>query len=126
MSAGVPLEDDDRWPWLDEVGRAVAAPPEGVVVACSALKRRYRNLLRAHVPTLQFVHLAPSRAALQARLRARSAHFMPPSLLESQLDALEPLEADEPGVTVETTESVDELVSAIVARLADDRQTRTE
>jgi gluconokinase len=118
MSAGVPLNDSDRQPWLDLVGYAIAGRPEGVVVACSALKRRYRDALRAHAPALFFAHLAPSSAVLEARLDARPDHFMPTSLLESQLDALEPLEADEAGVTIETTGPVDELVSAIVARLA--------
>ena len=119
MSVGVPLKDDDRWPWLDVVGRALAGRAEGSVVACSALKRRYRDALRAHAPELLFVHLAPPPALLDARLHARPDHFMPPSLLESQLEALEPLEADEAGVTIGTTAPVDELVSEIVVRLAD-------
>jgi len=117
MSAGVPLDDADRRPWLDLVGNSVAGRPEGVVVACSALKRRYRDALRAHAPALFFAHLAPSSAVLEARLETRPDHFMPQSLLKSQLDALEPLEADEAGITIETTGPVDELVSAIVARL---------
>jgi gluconokinase len=119
MSAGVPLDDDDRWPWLDVVGSAVADRSGGSVIACSALKRRYRDALRAHAAGLLFVHLAPPPALLRARLRSRPDHFMPPSLLESQLGALEPLEADEAGVTITTTALVDELVSEIVGRLRD-------
>jgi carbohydrate kinase (thermoresistant glucokinase family) len=117
MSAGVPLEDDDRWPWLEVVGRVVAAKPEGVVVACSALKRRYRDALRAHAPGLLFAHLAPAEAVLEARLHSRPDHFMPPTLLESQLDALEPLEADEAGVTIQTTGAIDEIVRTITVHL---------
>jgi gluconokinase len=117
MSAGVPLDDDDRRPWLELVGYAVAGQREGAVVACSALKRRYRDALRAHAPALFFVHLAPAPTVLEARLTARTDHFMPPSLLASQLDALEPLGEDEDGVTICSTGSVDEVVSAVVARL---------
>lgn len=118
MSAGVPLEDADRWPWLDQVGRAVADRAGGSVVACSALKRRYRDALRDHAPELLFVHLAPPPALIDARLHVRSDHFMPPSLLESQLETLEPLEADEAGLTIRRTAPVEELASAIVVRLA--------
>ena len=122
MSAGVPLDDEDRRPWLELVGYAVAGRPQGAVVACSALKRRYRDALREHAPELFFVHLAPSPAVLEVRLAARPDHFMPPGLLASQLDALEALEADEAGATIETTGPVDELVSAIVARLPKRRE----
>ena len=116
MSAGVPLDDEDRWPWLELVGDAVASRPGGVVVACSALKKRYRDALREQAPALFFVHLAPSPAVIEARLAARPDHFMPPSLLASQLDALEPLEG-EVGITIEATAAVDELVSSICERL---------
>jgi gluconokinase len=116
MSAGVPLDDEDRWPWLKLVGDAVASRPGGVVVACSALKRRYRDALREQAPALFFVHLAPSPAVIEARLAARPDHFMPPSLLASQFDTLEPLEG-EVGITIEATAAVDELVSSICERL---------
>lgn len=119
MSRGVPLQDDDRWPWLDEVGRAIVDRADGSVVACSALKRRYRDALRAQAPELLFAHLAPPPALIDARLHARPDHFMPATLLESQLAALEPLAEDEAGITIARTGPVDELVSKIVAALAD-------
>ena len=90
------------------------------MVACSALKRRYRDALREHAPALFFVHLAPSPTVLEARLAARPDHFMPPGLLGSQLDTLETLEADEAGATIKATGRVDELVSAIVALLLEE------
>ena len=126
MFAGAPLDDEDRRPWLELVGYALAGRLEGAVVACSALKRRYRDALREHAPALFFVHLAPAPTVLEARLTARTDHFMPPSLLASQLDALEPLDEGEAGITIEATGSVDELVSAIVARLPDEARNGVE
>ena len=121
MSAGVPLDDEDRRPWLELVGYTVASRTGGVVVACSALKRRYRDALREHAPALFFVHLAPSPTVLEARLAlARPDHFMPPGLLGSQLDTLETLGAGEAGATIRATGRVDELVSAIVALLLEE------
>ncbi|KQR90615.1 MAG: gluconokinase [Microbacterium ginsengisoli] len=96
MSAGVPLTDADRWPWLD---RVAAAAREGAVVACSALARRYRDRLRAGDPAVRFIVLSADAAVLEERMRART-HFMPPSLLASQLALVEPLDADEPGVAL--------------------------
>jgi len=117
MAAGHPLDDTDRGPWLEAVGRATVGRPHGVVVACSALKRRYRDALRHHAPGIFFVHLALPAAVLESRLASRPDHFMPPSLLPSQLDALEPLEAGEAGITVEATGPVDEIVATIVRHL---------
>ncbi|MEV8357852.1 gluconokinase [Microbacterium sp. NPDC076895] len=101
MAKGEPLTDTDRWPWLARVAERLADqdyPP--TVVACSALKRAYRDALRARRPDVAFIHLdgAPDRVA--ERLRARTDHFMPPTLLASQLQTLEPLEPDETGVTI--------------------------
>lgn len=95
MSAGMPLDDEDRTSWLEAVGRSLAACPAGAVASCSALRRRYRDRLRALVPGLRFVHLEGPRELLQARLAARRGHYMPATLLDSQLAALEPPEADE-------------------------------
>jgi gluconokinase len=119
MAAGQPLDDSDRGPWLESVGRAIAGRPDGVVVACSALKRRYRDALRQHAPGIFFVHLAPTQTVLESRLASRPGHFMPPSLLPSQFDALEPLELGEAGTTVEATGPVHEVVASIVRRLPD-------
>ena len=103
MAAGTPLTDADRWPWLALVGGALAgAASEGLVVACSALRRAYRDAIRAAAPEVRFVHLTVSRAALDERVADRPGHFMPASLLDSQLEALEPLGADEAGVTVDS------------------------
>lgn len=100
MSAGTPLDDADREPWLREIGdRLGAAGSAGrtLVIGCSALKRSYRDLIRSAAAPAAFVHLHGSREVLDARMQARPGHFMPASLLDSQLATLEPLEADEAG-----------------------------
>lgn len=102
MSAGTPLTDDDRMPWLDRVSDELAArSAAGAVVACSALRRRYRDRIRERVPGVVFVHLHGSDALLAERAAGRPDHFMPPSLLRSQLDTLEALDADEVAVVVD-------------------------
>ena len=99
MSSGTPLTDADRWPWLDAIARAMREAPGGVIVACSALRRAYRDRLRAGAgKPVVFVFLDGSRETIAARLGARKGHFMPPSLLASQLATLEPPPADEAGV----------------------------
>lgn len=88
MAAGHPLDDDDRWPWLAAVGRNLAeARTAGMVIACSALKRDYRDAIRRESPEVIFVQLDGSREVLGSRLEGRSGHFMPPALLDSQLAA---------------------------------------
>lgn len=109
MAAGAPLDDEDRWPWLDRVGARLADEPR-VVVACSALRRAYRDRLRAAQPDVVFVHLDASRDVLARRAASREDHFMPPSLLDSQLSTLEPLASDERGVVVDVEPSLDEVV----------------
>ena len=116
MSAGQPLTDDDRWPWLDRIGHAmdqVLASGGTVVAACSALRRRYRDRLRAAIfaPT-RFILLDASPDELQRRLTHRTGHYMPPSLLDSQLATLERPGADEAATTLP--------VSAPPAQLCDD------
>lgn len=101
MRAGQPLGDADRWPWLDRVGHNLAdrtAAPRGVVVACSALRRAYRDRLRAASPSLQFVFLNGPDALIRQRLERRTGHYMPPSLLDSQLQTLERPDANETDV----------------------------
>ncbi|WP_261803514.1 gluconokinase [Variovorax sp. PAMC26660] len=101
MRAGLPLADDDRWPWLDRIGACLTdrtAAPGGVVVACSALKRAYRDRLRGAVPDLGFVFLDGPPALIRQRLEARRNHYMPSTLLDSQLQTLEKPDADEPDV----------------------------
>ena len=114
MAARQPLTDDDRYPWLEKVGEWLAALPDGGVVSCSALKRKYRDRLRAHCPRVEFLHLAGSPELIGGRIAARAGHFMPAELLRSQFDALEPLGADEAGVTVDVHQGVDAIVDAFV------------
>lgn len=119
MAAGTPLTDADRWPWLAVIGSELAAAgPSGLVLACSALKRSYRDAIRANAPQTIFLHLDGAREVLASRLADRSGHFMPATLLESQLAALEPLEPDEPGVVVDITASVDDVVAEALAGLS--------
>jgi gluconokinase len=103
MAAGHPLDDADRMPWLDIVGARLAAAEHqgGLVVACSALKRAYRDRIRAAAPGVVFVHLSGDPETLARRASERTGHFMPPSLLRSQLATLEPLAADEPGIVLD-------------------------
>lgn len=101
MSAGHPLDDTDRAPWLDAIAAWIAERDgRGGVVSCSALRRRYRDRLRADAPDLFFLHLDGAPELIAARLAARMEHFMPSGLLRSQFDALEPLAADEAGAVV--------------------------
>ena len=115
MTAGEPLDDDDRYPWLEKVGGWLAGHPDGGVVSCSALKRKYRDRLRAHRPDVEFVYLSAPPGLIAARLADRSGHFMPAALLQSQFDALEPLDADEAGVTLDAGEGIDAIVDGFVA-----------
>lgn len=116
MAAGLPLDDDDRAPWLDAVGRWLAAHPAGGVMACSALRRRYRDMLRAHAAKVWMLHLAGERSVLEQRVAGRRDHFMPASLVASQLAALEPLGADERGETVDLELPVEQAVSTFLSR----------
>lgn len=117
MASGTPLTDDDRWPWLDAVGAQLReARGSGLVMACSALRRAYRDRIRASAPEVVFVHLDGSRELLAARALSRTDHFMPPALLDSQLATLEPLD-DEPGLVVDVALPVDDLVKDVAMRL---------
>ncbi|MEU7767236.1 gluconokinase [Nocardia sp. NPDC049190] len=119
MAAGTPLDDADRAPWLDAVAAWLAQhADQGGVVSCSALKRIYRERLRAAAPDTYFLHLAAPKDELARRMTGRSGHFMPSSLLDSQLAALEPLAADEHGRTADATLAPDDLVTATMAALA--------
>jgi carbohydrate kinase (thermoresistant glucokinase family) len=118
MRAGIALDDADRSPWLDAVGRALRTQSgEPVVATCSALKRRYRDRLRAVAGPLVFILPTVPRDVLAQRLAARTGHYMPASLLDSQLAALEPLAGDESGFLVDGTASVESQVGMICARL---------
>lgn len=117
MASGTPLTDEDRAPWLDAVGRTLAeAGGAGLVVACSALKRAYRDRIRAAAPAAFFAELDGSVALLTERVTGRPGHFMPPSLLASQVATLEPVGADEGGVRLDVAESPAALAAAIAER----------
>lgn len=116
MASGNPLEDDDRWTWLAAVGqRLEEARRRGLVVACSALKRSYRDAIKREAPSVIFVQLRGSRQLLAGRLTGRKGHFMPESLLDSQLATLEDVQADERGVTVNVDSAISDVVSGAVA-----------
>ena len=116
MAEGTPLDDDDRMPWLDVVAARLRGEPGGAVIACSALARRYRDRILVGAPDALFVELRVPRDEL-ARRMAERAHFMPPSLLASQLQTLEHLEPDEPGVVVEGAPPLTEVVAATLSAL---------
>lgn len=116
MAAGTPLDDADRGPWLAAVAASFSGDAS-LVIACSALKRDYRDLIRAGAPDSQFVHLHGTAELLAARVGARPGHFMPPALLASQLATLEPLGADESGFVLDVAEPVQTLVDDAIAGL---------
>ena len=115
MSRGEALDDEDRRPWLDLVGRWLAEHAEGGVMPCSALRRAYRDQLRRHASTVVFLHLHGSAEVITRRQAARTGHFMPPSLLPSQLATLEPLGDDEHGLVVDVDQAVEAIVEQYVA-----------
>ncbi|SHG38568.1 gluconokinase [Massilia sp. CF038] len=118
MMAGQPLDDEDRADWLRTLQQQIRNACEsgtGLVVSCSALKRRYRDLLRAGDPALRFAHLHGPRELIAARLAARRDHYMPPLLLDSQLATLEPLGADEAGIAIDIRHAPEQLVHDILA-----------
>ncbi|MCC3773229.1 gluconokinase [Streptomyces sp. UNOC14_S4] len=118
MSAGIPLDDADRAPWLDAVGAwAAGRAGQGGVVSCSALKRAYRDRLRAAAPGIVFLHLTGDRALIAERMASRKGHFMTAKLLDSQFATLEPLEADEAGVAVDVTPEPEAIVEQAVTAL---------
>ncbi|WP_225437522.1 gluconokinase [Arthrobacter sedimenti] len=118
MAAGNPLDDADRQPWLEEIGRRFAAAgPESLVIACSALKRAYRTTIRGGAPDVRFVHLHGMVDLLAERLAARPGHFMPASLLQSQLQTLEPLGPDEAGIVLDIAATPEALARQAAAWL---------
>ncbi len=118
MASGTPLNDDDRAPWLAEIGRRFPASGSALVIACSALKRSYRDIIRSADPSVVFVHLQGTRDLLNQRMNARPGHFMPASLLDSQLATLELLQADEAGIVVDIAQPVEDIVNEVVSALS--------
>jgi gluconokinase len=120
MAAGIPLTDEDRWPWLRTLAALIAerhAQDAGTVLACSALRRDYRDVLRAAAPTEESfaIQLDADAKTLRSRLEHRSGHYMPASLLESQLATLEPLEPDEAGAVIDATPLEPEVIAETLA-----------
>jgi gluconokinase len=122
MAAGTSLTDEDRRPWLAILADVLAdrhGRGQGTVLACSALRRSYRDVLRAAVPDHEsfFIQLDADEQTLRSRMRSRKGHYMPPSLLESQLATLEALEPDEPGVVLDATQPPEIVVAEAVSAL---------
>jgi len=120
MAAGIALTDADRQGWLEALAAQMAAARRAgrsVVVACSALKRRYRDVLRQGAPDLRVVHLHGGREMLAARLAARQGHYMPASLLDSQLATLEAPGPDERAITLDAGAPTDALVQSALTQL---------
>ncbi|RBP68154.1 gluconokinase [Brevibacterium sanguinis] len=118
MASGTPLDDDDRWPWLRAVALHLGSdsPP---VIACSALKRAYRDYLRARVPQAFFIHLTGAKEKIVEHLAFRSHEFMSPTLVDSQLSTLEPLDPDEAHLIAPIDVPPDEVCRTILAKLAE-------
>ncbi len=116
MAAGVSLNDQDRWPWLDLVGQTLA-DSSSIVVACSALKRSYRDRILLAAPNTWFVHLDGSAELLADRMNSRGSHFMKPAMLESQLSTLEPLAEDEPGMVYDISQPPADIVYKVMVDL---------
>lgn len=112
MASGEPLTDIDREPWLEMVGDRLSATSGPVVIGCSALKRKYRDIIRARVAEqVSFVHLHAAEQVLEARVNERTGHFMPPALLRSQFEALENLVSDEIGTRINIDQPFEGVVS---------------
>lgn len=118
MAAGHPLDDDDRAPWLQAIGQWLAERSEtGGVASCSALRRRYRDILRTAAPRVEFLHLDGDPALVSQRVAGRLDHFMPASLVYSQLETLERLETDENGSRLDLSATVDDIVASFTRTL---------
>jgi len=118
MSAGIPLTDEDRWPWLDQIGARLAQAPDGIIISCSALKKTYRDRLRAAAGAqLAFIFLDGSLAVLREHMGHRTGHFMPLSMLDSQLATLEPPTGEPLVLRQDIAEPIDRIVEASAAWL---------
>ena len=121
MSAGIPLTDQDRAPWLAALAEQLREARErrhGLVMTCSALRRAYRDVLRSGAPDVQFIFLDGPKPLIAERLASRTGHYMPPSLLDSQFDALERPQPDEGAWVCDISDSADDIVADLVARVS--------
>jgi gluconokinase len=114
MTAGHALDDDDRYPWLEAIGEWLVYHRDGGVMSCSALKRSYRDQLRRHCADIRFLHLSGTEDVIARRQASRPGHFMPAALLTSQFETLEPLDADEHGISIDVDQSIDSVVDTYV------------
>jgi gluconokinase len=129
MAAGIPLDDNDRQTWLLILQARIKGArlrETGLVLSCSSLKRRYRDLLRGGDPDLVFVHLAGERELIKSRMQARPNHFMPPVLLDSQFRDLEPPQHDERAIVLDIRKMPGQLVEEILQRAAPADKTNQE
>jgi len=120
MESGVPLTDEDRWPWLRALSTWMSEQADAgrsTVITCSALRRSYRDVLREGPPSVDFLHLAGPAEVIRERMADREGHFMPTSLLQSQIDTLEPLDADESGIVLDLRAAPEQLIAESVAWL---------
>ena len=120
MAAGIPLTDEDRAPWLEAIAAWIGERElarESSIVTCSALRREYRDILRRGHPWVWLAHLVAPPAVLEDRVERRTGHYMPPSLLASQVATLEPLDLDEPGTVLEATAPPGQLADELITRL---------
>jgi gluconokinase len=117
MAAGTPLTDADREPWLTALRDWISAAPGSVLITCSALRRRYRDVLRQADADVRFLHLDGDRELIKERITERKNHFMPASLLDSQIAALEPLQADEAGVVVDIDQTPEQIVDQAISQI---------
>lgn len=123
MASGIPLTDEDRWPWLERVGATLADATGDVAVGCSALKRSYRDRIRQMAKgPVTFVYLEGSKDLISRRMNEREGHFMPPSLVDSQFAALEPPGADEDAVTVDISEPGSRLIAGLRDHFMEENQ----
>jgi len=127
MRAGQALTDDDRWPWLRSLADWIGEHErtgKSIVVTCSALKRAYRDVLRDGHPSVWFAHVTADQALIRERMGHRSGHYMPVSLLDSQLALLEPLQDDEPGASISGAGAPEIVVDELLATLGTERGIR--
>lgn len=120
MAAGIALDDADRTPWLENIGKKLAASQQAgtpVIIACSALKHSYRDLIRLHEPATQFVHLSGAKKLIGERMAAREHEFMPTSLLTSQLATLEEPSGDEHVLRADINQSPEQIVNELFEQL---------
>lgn len=117
MHDGIPLTDEDRWPWLATLRDWISAAPGSVILTCSALKRSYRDILRSADARVEFLHLDGDHDVIRNRITARTGHFMPASLLDSQFATLEPLQPDEQGLVVDIEDDPEQIADRAMVAL---------